>query len=426
MSVRNRLQRLTGETPAPPRPEKPEISELRRRIEEIMGRRREPQPVRKDRFPPLGEVVSGEEIETPHGTFFVVREDVSGGACHGHRRVADLSGLDMARAAILGNVRDMAALDIGDLLFLDTETTGLAGGTGTVAFLIGLGWFEGSRFVLRQIFLRDYAEERAALAHLADLAASRKALVTFNGKAFDLNLLAARFVMNRLPNPLEGFPHLDLLHPSRRLVGRRLENCRLGTLEAALLGLLREDDLPGSEIPERYFRWLRTRDGRLLGDIFRHNRLDILSLAALAAHLSELVLPEPPPAADPRDLVSAARLLIDRGELAGAEEILCRLAGTGTGLPSREARMELSILCKRARRRVEATSLWREMLRDDPGDAFAAEELAKDLEHNEKDAPAALAVVECWLACGSGAEGETAAFLHRRARLRRRTGLPTP
>ncbi len=420
MSVRNRLQRLTGETPTPPRQEKPEITELRRRIEEIMGRRREPPPVRTGRFPPLGEVVSGEEIDTPHGSFFVVREDIGGGSCHGHRRVADLSGLDMARAAILGNVRDLAALDIGDLLFLDTETTGLAGGTGTVAFLIGLGWFEGTRFVLRQLFLRDYAEERAALAHLADLAASRKALVTFNGKAFDLNLLAARFVMNRLPNPLEGFPHLDLLHPSRRLVGRRLENCRLGTLEAALLGLLREDDLPGSEIPERYFRWLRTRDGRLLGDIFRHNRLDIISLAALAVHLSELVLAEPPPAADPRDLLSAARLLIDRGERACAEEILTRLTCRGEGPLSREARVELSLLCKRTRRRDEAVRLWREMLREGPGDAFAAEELAKDLEHNEKDAPAALAVVERWLACGSGTDEDTAAFLHRRERLRRR------
>ncbi|PKN35600.1 MAG: hypothetical protein CVU61_01905 [Deltaproteobacteria bacterium HGW-Deltaproteobacteria-19] len=427
MSVRNRLQRLTGEAPVPtPKEEKPQVTELRRRIEAIMDRRREPPPVRADRFPPLGEIVSGEEIETPHGSFFVVREDISGGSCHGHRRVADLSGLDMARAAILGNVHGLAALDIGDLLFLDTETTGLAGGTGTVAFLIGLGWFEGSRFVLRQLFLRDYAEERAALAHLTELASSRKALVTFNGKAFDINLLAARFVMNRLPNPLECFPHLDLLHPSRRLVGRRLENCRLGTLEAALLGLLREDDLPGSEIPERYFRWLRTRDGRLLGDIFRHNRLDIISLAALAVHLSELILPEPPPAADPRDLLSAARLLADRGERAGAEEILGRLTMHGSGLHSREARAQMSLLCKQARRRDEAARLWREMLRDDPGDAFAAEELAKDLEHNEKDAPAALAVVDRWLARGSGTEEETAAFLHRRERLRRRAGLPTP
>lgn len=427
MSVRNRLQRLTGEAPVSiSKEEKPQVTALRRRIEEILGRRPEPPPRRPDRFPPLGEIVAGEEVNTPHGPLFVTGETLGGGACHGHRRVADLAALDMDRAALLGNVRDLAGLGPENLLFLDTETTGLAGGTGTVAFLIGLGWFEGTRFTLRQLFLRDYAEERAALAHLTELAAPRKALVTFNGKAFDLNLLAARFVMNRLPNPLEGLPHLDLLHPSRRLVGRRLENCRLGTLEAALLGLLREDDLPGSEIPERYFRWLRTRDGRLLGDIFRHNRLDIISLAALAVHLTELVLPEPPPVADIRDLLAAARLLVARGDRAGAEEILGRLTGGAEGRLSREARVQLSLLFKQSGRRDEAGRLWREMLREDPGDAFAAEELAKDLEHGRKDVREALAVVEHWLACGSGTEGETGAFLHRRVRLRRRVGLAPP
>jgi hypothetical protein len=365
-------------------------------------------------------------VETPHGALFVSGETLTGGTCHGFRRVADLAALDMDRAALLGNVRDLVSLGPEDLLFLDTETTGLSGGTGTVAFLIGLGWFEGTRFILRQLFLRDYAEERAALSHLAGLAAARKALVTFNGKAFDLNLLATRFVLNRLPNPLEGLPHLDLLHPSRRLVGARMENCRLGTLEAALLGLIREDDLPGSEIPARYFRWLRTRDGSLLPDIFRHNRLDIVSLAALAVHLAELVLPEAPPAADPRDLLAGARLLADRGDRAGAGEIVTRLIARGASALPREARAQLSLLCKQSRRRDEAARLWREMLREHPGDAFAAEELAKDLEHRGKDARGALAVVEGWLACGSGTDGETAAFLHRRERLRRRAGSARP
>ncbi len=428
MSVKSRLRRLTGEAPSPAAPtqDRPEVTELRRRIEEILGRRREPPAVSRDRRPPLGEIVAGEEVETPHGSLFVTGETFGGGTCHGYRRVSDLAALDMPRAALVGNVRDLAVLGIEDLLFLDTETTGLAGGTGTVAFLIGLGWFEGTRFVLRQLFLRDYAEERAALAHLSDLAAPRKALVTFNGKAFDLNLLSARFIMNRLTNPLEGFPHLDLLHPSRRLVGARLENCRLGTLEAALLGLLREGDLPGSEIPERYFQWLRTRDGSLLPDIFLHNRLDILSLAALAVHLAELVLPEPPPAADPRDLLAAARLLADRGDRAGAGEILNGLVARGEAPASREAKAQLSLLCKQTGRRDETARLWREILREDPGDAFAAEELAKQLEHVEKDFHAALAVVERWLQCGCGTDGEREAFFHRRERLRRRAGLPAP
>src|SRR5665647_576408 len=119
-----------------------------------------------------------------------------------------------------------------DALFLDTETTGPAGGTGTMAFLIGLGWFEEGHFQVRQILARDFGEEKAALTYLKEIAAHKKFLVTFNGKAFDVNLLTTRFIMNRMHSDLAALPHLDLLHPSRRILGHRLENCRLVTLES--------------------------------------------------------------------------------------------------------------------------------------------------------------------------------------------------
>ena len=257
------------------------------------GERHETPAAGRGRGVPLEELVSGTEETNDAGVFFCAHR-LAGGSSPARTSAAsrDLAPLDMGRLAVLANDPALRGLDYRRALFLDTETTGLAGGTGTVAFLIGLGWFEGDGFVTQQLFARDYAEERATLLHLRERLAGREFLVSFNGKAFDANLLATRFIMNRLPDPLSGLPHLDLLHPARRLLSHRLADRRLSALETSILGFEREGDIPGSEIPQRYFDWLRRRDGRLMADVFEHNRLDILSLAALAAHLVELIDPD--------------------------------------------------------------------------------------------------------------------------------------
>ena len=123
------------------------------------------------------------------------------------------------------------------------------------------------------------------LAHLSELASAKRFLVTFNGRAYDLNLLSSRYILNRKEDVLLGMPHIDLLHPSRRMFAHRLENARLLTIEAHVLGVRRADDVPGYEIPQRYFDWLRRRDGRLMEDVFRHNRFDIVSMASLRKYL---------------------------------------------------------------------------------------------------------------------------------------------
>ncbi len=164
----------------------------------------------------------------------------------------------MEATAFLAGPRMSQDMSIEDGLFLDTETTGLAGGTGTFPFLIGLGWFEAGSFVTCQLFARDFSEERAMLRYLSELASGKQFLVTFNGKAYDLNLLAARFILNRSPDTLTTMPHIDLLHPSRRIFAHRLENARLSTIETHVLGVKREGDVPGFEIPQRYFDWLQT------------------------------------------------------------------------------------------------------------------------------------------------------------------------
>jgi hypothetical protein len=328
----------------------------------------------------------------------------------------------MDRLAVLGNDPTLRGLDYHDALFLDTETTGLAGGTGTVAFLIGLGWFEGDTFITRQLFARDYGEERATLLGLRELLKGKRFLVSFNGKAFDANLLAARFIMNRMPDPLAGLPHLDLLHPARRLLSHRLTDRRLGSLEAAILGFEREGDVPGNEIPQRYFDWLRRRDGRLMADVFEHNRLDILSLAALAAHLAELLDPDGENTRyHPGDRLAAARLFLARECPDQAVRLLDPLVGCASQETARDAARELSIHYKRAGQWPAAVAIWEEMVVRDGNDVFALIELAKWCEHRLRDFTRALALAERASACDQRlSPDECTNLAHRRERLERK------
>ena len=429
MSVISRLQRLTGEggKESGGRAKAEQLSRLRERIDAVLsrraeGRRAEAPPSGRGRGVPLGDLVPGAEATNEAGAFFCAHRVAGGSSRHGERCIRDLTPLDMGRLAILANDPVLRGLDYRQALFLDTETTGLAGGTGTVAFLIGLGWFEGGGFVTRQLFARDYAEEKATLLGLQELLRGRQFLVSFNGKAFDANLLAARFIMNRLPDPLAGLPHLDLLHPARRLLSHRLGDRRLGALETAVLGFEREGDIPGSEIPQRYFDWLRLRDGRLMADVFEHNRLDILSLAALAARLAELLDPDGENArCHPGDRLAAARLFLARACPYDAVRRLVPLIGGSCTETAREAGRELSLVYKRSDQWPAAVAIWEEMVRRDGEDLFALVELAKWCEHRRRDFAQALALTMRACACaGRLSPDDRADLACRRERLERK------
>lgn len=439
MSVITRLHRLTGENGPAKKGKNGRggnrdrvVNDLRRRIEAIMSRRPAGPPgaAPEERFSDeggrrdLSEVVRGEVVLNDHGSCFVAHGALEGRVRHGARSVADMRGVDMNHLALLARDDRLAGMDADGALFLDTETTGLSVGTGTTAFLIGLGWFEGSSLVTRQIFLRDFSDEGAALAVLHQALRERTFLVTFNGKAFDIGLLATRFIMNRRENPFDGIPHLDLLFPSRRLLGHRLENCRLCTLEEQVLELRRSGDIPGFEIPGRYFEWLRRRDGRLMEDVFEHNRIDVVSMAALAAHLADLVREDPGNRRAVReDLLAAARLRLDRGDPAGGRRILEHLLDEERGETALEAAKALSLVHKRGGDWLAARDLWERILTDRPGDCFALEELAKWCEHHARDYGRALEMVERALAENARLNPfRRQALEHRRKRLLRRCG----
>ena len=414
----DKLKRLTGESVSPKpeneRPAVPPLSEkqfriddLRRRIDGVVARSAARARAAQDEARARGnralcEVLEGEERENRHGRFFLAGGFLSGASRHGHRSILEAFDIDMTAAGMLANNPVLGAYHPSDALFLDTETTGLSGGTGTMAFLIGLGWFEEGRFHVRQILARDFSEEPAALACLQEIAAQKKFLVTFNGKAFDVNLLATRFILNRMPSSLHELPHLDLLHPARRLLGHRLENCRLATLEADILGVEREGDIPGWEIPQRYFDWLRRRDPRLLADIFEHNRLDVISMATLTAHLVDLLNARAlKQHAHPDDYLAAARLLLKKAPIASVKKILELLGEDACAGMSFASKKKLANLCKRAGRLDEAVRLWRQIIERNPRDFYAVSELAKHLEHRARDYARAMALIETALAGGN-------------------------
>src|SRR4051812_5298778 len=172
-----------------------------------------------------------------------------------------------------------------DAAYLDIETTGLSGGTGTYAFLVGVGTFEGFTFRVRQFFLADPSGEAAMLTALNETIERCQAIVTFNGRSFDMPQLATRYALSRLPCAGDGLPHIDLLHPARRLFGKVLESCRLSEIERRLLGLRRFHDISGAVIPALYFAYIRRAQVRGLDPIFEHNSLDVISLAAFVAYL---------------------------------------------------------------------------------------------------------------------------------------------
>jgi hypothetical protein len=366
-------------------------------------------------------VVGGALEETPEGPLLVVRREYP--LSHRHGRLA-LGDAARAMAPVFHVIaRDgEAPTDAGRLLFLDTETTGLAGGTGTYAFLVGTGWVEGDRFVVAQYFMRDLDEEPALLAAVAPLLERASGLVTFNGSGFDVPLLETRFVLarRRWP-PVPG--HLDLLRPARRVWASRLDDCRLPTLEREVLGLEREGDVPGALIPSLYFDFLRFRRTAPLARVFEHNRHDVLSLATLLGWFARVLEGDPDVALDPADLAGLGRLWERIDSERSVECYRASLAAGLEGPAAHRVRLRLALWEKRRARWEAACSLWEAATAAARFDLEPWEELAKYHEHRRRDFATARDLVDraLDLAGALGATGRALeALLRRRARLERR------
>ena len=296
---------------------------------------------------------------------------------------------------------DGAGVTPGELLFLDTETTGLSSGAGTVAFLAGVGHFCDEGFIVKQYLMRDYDEEESLLTNLLAEFGSRGALVTYNGKAFDLNLLETRFIMNGMRMPRIA-RHIDLLRPSRRIWRRCLENCRLTTIERDILGERRVEDIPGHLIPQVYFEYLETREMEAMEMVLLHNRLDIIAMAAVLKYISDLVNRTCAGAAydtstyiasattssckladrTAEELLGLAGFFYSVGDASLAEACLLQCLERGKPAVMRRAMMFLAEIKKRDGKHSEAAAYWVKLLSYSPAaGVYPFIELAKYYEH---------------------------------------------
>jgi len=321
------------------------------------------------------------------------------------------------------------AISLTDCLFVDCETTGLSGGAGTVSFLTAVGQLTESGFIVDQFFLPDLADEAGKLDAVAERFNNAKALVTYNGSAFDLPLLEGRFHFWRIDASFRALPHLDLLWPTRAIFKQRINECTLSNVEARLLKFARVEDLPGAEVPEVYFQYLRDGFSPRLHAVMEHNRLDVVSLFVYAHWLMQQTHPHAPSLADPDDLFALAWYWYRKRRLDAAVLALDASEERVLG-PSQKRRLaELrGRILKRARRYDDAHSHWEKLAKRDPNSIEAVEELAKHLEHRHRDYQGALEVVDRALErirmrealSDIDLESERQSLLYRRARLVRR------
>ena len=361
----------------------------------------------------VADVLGGQVTENRFGRALIVERRYESDRFHGTRRVGDCDVVDGDTLKLLDpGLRPPDGVG-SRTLFVDLETTGLSGGAGTVAFLVGCGWFDMGAFQVRQFLLTSYASERALLCAVAECFGATSLLVTYNGKTFDVPVMETRWLFHRMPLPLESVRHFDMLHPARRLwrgrsraeasittvdgaPGEAEGGCRLGTLERVLCGVTRVGDIPGMDIPARYFAFLRSGDARPLEPVLEHNRLDLISLAAVCAHAVQLVEEGSPRCRDAAEALALGKVYeragcVDRAITTYEHAAADSMAHIDVVL---EAIYRRGLRLRRDRRFAEAADCWRRLLEVRPGRRstlmaplrqYAVEALAIHHEHRERD-----------------------------------------
>ena len=299
-------------------------------------------------------------------------------------------------AAALRLLAPDAPEDVADAqrwLFLDTETTGLGGGTGTYPFLVGLAWWEGGGLEVEQLFMREYSEEGSLLAALAEQMAERPVLVTFNGKSFDWPLLETRYRMTRSIPPPTPRAHIDFLHPARNLWRLRLGSVRLSQLERHVMGWDRGADIASELIPRIYLDFVRGGRAEPLVPVFQHNQMDLRGLAGLSGRILTLLGDGEGTSQDGLELFGVSRICERRGEAKRARRLYEQ--SIASALPEetdRVARASLARLAKRDGDLACAHVLWESMLGNSREGYEAYEQLAIYYEHEAREPRRALAV----------------------------------
>lgn len=404
----------------------------------------------------LENLLGGEWQDSEDGRTFVVERRAAPDGCHGRVSIGDLAERHR-RAGIFAPMLSSGAPARPPFLFFDLETTGLSGGAGTLACLVGCGSFDDDgTFVTRQYLLTEFSDEPRMLGAVARDLTRAGALVSFNGKSFDAPVLETRYLFHRLAWPGAQLPHIDVLHPSRRFwhdSSDQHSTCSLVALEEELLGVRRLADVSGFEIPGRYFQFVRSGDPRPLAAVLEHNRHDLLSLAGLSARLLGLIAEGPEQAHDAREALALGRLYARAGLDARANEAFERVLSLSLSTPNRVAIPRVAAMARharltsntsvapstglikiaalraladtarRARRHEEAATRWRQLL-DVPGcPAHVAREASEALAIHHEHRAGDLAAARAFALKSLDVEARPAwkdAVQHRLARIQRK------
>lgn len=376
-----------------------------------------------------GGLPPGDELQTEFGPTYRIEQQYAADHVHGTGPLAEMLRFEPALAAEVAGDAKLQPTDPAGWVFVDLETTGLAGGAGTLGFLVGVGAFAEGGFRLRQYFLRDPAEEPAMLEALREDLSQASGVVSFNGRAFDLPLLETRYtVALRDRWRLTRYPHLDLLYPARRLWSSSLSDCRLSTLERRVLGIERtEQDVPGALIPDLYLDYLRTGDAAEMSRVIYHNAIDILSLVGLASQVLERHAVSRPESLSSGEALALARWHQTAGRIHDADVAYeAALQDSHDPQLQREALRWYTAHLKRDDRREQAVAGWEQWHALEPEDPLPCIELAmyfewhaKQLEPALKWAERARAALENW-PDGWRRERALAEVEHRLARLQQK------
>ena len=382
----------------------------------------------------LAEILGGRPIKTRFGSCLAIDRRYESDRRHGSISIGECDLDDGVGLRLLDP--SLAEGPVGKTIFIDLETTGLSGGAGTVAFLVGCGYFDLGAFQVTQFLLTSYTSERALLAAVADFFDAAELIVTYNGKTFDVPVMETRWLFHRMEMPLDGVPHFDALHTARRLWKPRADDatengCRLVELERTLFDVRRVGDVAGFEIPSRFFRFLRSGDPRPLEPVLEHNRLDLVSLAAVTARAARLAHEGADACPDGQQALALGRIyeragLVDRADACYRRATLC----SNSDIQS-EALYRLGLRFRRERRFTEAADIWRALIELTESAAgrrlpsasalrqFAVEALAIHHEHRERNLRAARELAMFGLE-EEPDERRADSYRHRLARLERK------
>ncbi len=345
----------------------------------------------------LAEFLEGERVSNAFGEYLLIEKNYKENHRTGKTYLSEILEIEPEIFSQLSLSNPISNLKLSKTLFLDIETTGLSGGSGTYPFLIGVGFFQNEKFRLRQFFMPDYSKEKAMLSDLAKLVQDYEHFVTFNGKGYDIPILKGRFVIQRIKTAFDSHNHLDLLFPSRRFWKKRLKDCSLLNLEKEILGIERLMDIPSYLIPQVYFDYLKDRKTEQLKLVLEHNRYDILAMVGLLAQLGKILQePEKLEALHSEDWICLSRHYFYAGDLGRAKT--CGEKAVQKNSRDEiytEVNLHLGRIYKKLSEWEKAEKIWHTLVVENSD--FRLEpylELAKLYEHKIKDFKKALNLVE--------------------------------